>query len=66
MKLTKEELEVIDGIWEQGWAEDIYGSNIHAYIKEVEVIKDMTEEELREKYPIAYYWTDKWKKEEKR
>ena len=62
-KLTKEELEIIEKIFDNPWAKDIYGGSEFSYIKEVEKIKDMTEEELREKYPMAYYWVDRWKKE---
>jgi len=63
MKLTREELEAVDRIFENPSAEIIYGGNIHAYVKEVEAIKDMSEEELRAKYPGAYYWIDRWKQE---
>lgn len=64
MKLTKKELETIEKIFDNAWAKVIYGGNIHSYIKEVEQIKDMTEEEQRKKYPVAWYWLDKWKRED--
>jgi len=60
MKVTKEEREAIEKIFEIPYAEEIYGANIHSYIKEVERIKEMTEEELRREYPTAFYWLDKW------
>ena len=62
-KLTLEELSIIGKLFDNEWTEQLYGGNIHSYIKEVEQIKDMTEEELRAKYPTAFYWLDKWKKE---
>lgn len=59
-KLTAKELQGVQELFDNDWAETIYGGNIHSYIKEFEEIKDMTEAELRAKYPTAFYWFDKW------
>lgn len=59
-KLTLEERKAIEEMFDNEWAEQIYNGNVHSYIKEVEQIKDMTEEELRAKYPTAYYWLAEW------
>ena len=66
MKATKKQRQIIEDLFDNPWAEDIYGGNIHTYIKEVERINDMTDEELRTRYPTAYYWIDKWRKEQQK
>jgi len=67
MKLTDGEIKKIEELFENPATKALkalYGGNIHTYIKEVERLKDMTEEQLRREYPTSYYWLDKWKKEE--